>query len=212
MPLGEPHSAGELPYSEFSATSVISLSQNTNVLGEAHSCKSQEASSGSPLRASFWAGISQKSEEGEWIIALVRQNFIKINAPFCVRSEGALRTRVKTLQWRLGLLLLLLNCGFCSCKQNSRNTPAVPELHIPHQADLAQRIWDFCCRRARELQCTRKKAQAHTEWKQTMSSEASTPPEPSIAKCYKKITSCGAQRMAAEESQTSHTGHSHSEL
>lgn len=41
--LGELHSANKPPYSKFSATSVRSLSQNPNVLGEAHVCKSQEA-------------------------------------------------------------------------------------------------------------------------------------------------------------------------
>jgi len=43
MSLGQLHSANKPLCSKFSATSVISLSENPNVLEEAHICKSQEA-------------------------------------------------------------------------------------------------------------------------------------------------------------------------
>lgn len=43
MSLGELHSANKTLHSKFSATLVISLYQNPNVLGEAYVCKSQEA-------------------------------------------------------------------------------------------------------------------------------------------------------------------------
>lgn len=43
MSLGELHSTNKPPYSTFSVTSAISLYQNSDMLGEAHICKSQES-------------------------------------------------------------------------------------------------------------------------------------------------------------------------